>query len=174
VIIYNSIQVTPKYSEIGFHLHFFDSNTTSYIDQGVRFEYEGDRGWRPIHYYTPSLLQSPKSAVTLNNDNISVTARFIYYEGRLPLHVVYETKPVLYREYISTSSNFRLRWTQLYSSIDLQQDAASWLIDNITVIQWDGQCTRTLSFEDFENSTCARYALPALIVFSKKLSPCQF
>lgn len=144
-------------SEIGFHLHFVDSNETTYIDQGVRLEYEENGGWQPIRYYTPSLLQTPGSAVILNDDNVSVTARFIYYRGILPVHVVHASEPILYKEYIKRSlKEFKLRWSQLYSTVNVQQDTASWLIDNITAIQWDGLCTKTLLFEDFENSTCSR------------------
>lgn len=144
-------------SEIGFHLHFVDSNVTTYIDQGVRLEYQVNGSWQPIRYYTPSLLQTPGSAVVLNDDNTSVTAQFIYYRGILPLQVVRVNEPVLYKEYIKRSlTEFKLRWSQLYTSVNVQQDRASWLIDNITVIQWNGLCTKTLLFENFENSTCSR------------------
>lgn len=148
------------YREIGFHLQFVYSNETSYIDQGVRLEYEENGDWQPILYYTPSLLQTNNSAVTLNDDNISVTAQSIHYEGTLPLHVVHETgKPIFYREYINGTGlkKLKLRWSQRYLSVNLQQDIASWLIDNITVIRWDGQCIKTLLFEDFETATCSRY-----------------
>lgn len=147
----------PKCSEIGFHLEFIDSNETSYIDQGVRLEYKEDGNWLPLRYYTPSLLQVRDSAVRLNEDNVSVTAQSIYYEGTLPLHVVHANEPHFYRDYITIPlKQIRVRWSQMFLSVKPQLDIASWLIDNVTVSQWDGSCTRTLLFEDFENSSCSR------------------
>lgn len=128
-------------SEIGFHLQFTTSNATSYIDQGVRLEYKEDSDWEPLRYYTTSLLQANNSAVRLNDDNVSVTARSIYYEGKLPLHVVQGTESLYYREYIINSfpsNRVRVRWSQYFLSIAPDLDVASWLIDNITVIQWGG------------------------------------
>ena len=151
-------------SEIRFHLHFVASSATAYLDQGVRLEYAANAGWQPINYYTPSLLQAPGSTVTLNSDNMSVTAEAIQYTGSLPLHVVHGTEhPIQYKEYTTTSlgPEFQLRWSQLYRSVNMQQDRASWMLDNITVLQWDGLCTRTLLFEGFEGTTCSRYTLAA-------------
>lgn len=149
-------------SEIQFHLHFVASSATAYLDQGVRLEYAPDTEypeWRPLNYYTPSLLQAPGSIVALSDDNMSVTVQAITYNGSLPLHIVNVTEhPILYKEYLMTNlARFKLRWSQYYGSVNMEQDRASWMLDNITVLQWDGLCTRTLWSEDFEDSTCSKY-----------------
>lgn len=119
-------------------------------------EYKRDEDWQPICYYAPSLEQSGHSAVTLNNDNTSVTAQSMTYAGSLPLHLVDTSQPTFYREYIKGLFLKQLRWSQWYFSMDLEQDRASWSIDNVTVIKWDGLCTKTLLLENFENSNFSR------------------
>lgn len=148
-------------SEIGFHLQFINNNETIYLDQGIRLEYYERNEWQPLRYYTISLVQTHPSAVTLNEDKVSVTAESIEYTGELPLHEVTTLEPVYYTEYLNGSEYFlselRVRWSQRYLSVDLEQDRASWVLDNITVLQWNGECTKVIFEEDFENFTCSRY-----------------
>lgn len=137
---------------------------TSNLDQGVRLEYEEaeDVGWQPLRYYTSSLHQTAHSSVTLNDDNTSVTAQGLYSIISLPFHLVNSSEAVFYQEYlfgsssILSTSGMKIRWAQRYLSAEQQPDIAPWSIDNVTVMQWDGQCRKTLVSEDFENSTCTR------------------
>lgn len=149
----------PPFIEIGFHLQFINNNETIYLDQGIRLEYERNGDWQPLRYYTTSLLQARGSAVTLNEDKVSVTAQSITYTGELPLHEVNTLESVYYREYLNGSASFlsklRLRWSQRYLSVAVEQDRASWVLDNVTVLQWSGECTKILFKEDFENFTCS-------------------
>ena len=151
-----------SYSRIGFHLQISVTQTSN-LDQGVRLEYEDieDVGWQPLRYYTSSLHQIANSSVTINDDNISVTAMGLYSSISLPLHVVNSSGAVFYQEYLfgnrSIPSRMKIRWAQRYLSADQHPDIAPWSIDNVTVIQWDGQCRKTLVSENFENSTCIRY-----------------
>lgn len=73
----------------------------------MRLEYEEARGvgWQPLRYYTPSLHQTANSSVTLNGDNISVTAQGLFNSISLPLQVVNASEAVFYQEYLFGSSS---------------------------------------------------------------------
>lgn len=126
----------------------------------MEYEYDSELSerWQPIRYYTTSLLSVPTSEVELRADNVSVDAMAHMYIAELPLHVVTETASVFYEEHItkvpSNATEIRIRWLQRYQSVAPQQDIAAWLLDNITLMQWDGQCQKNVLYK---GSSCNRY-----------------
>ncbi len=113
--------------------------------------------FRPIRYFTPTLNYTHDSNVTLNADKLSVTAKVVTKnQSILPLHLVTDlSKPGYYQEFLPfNSSSLVIRWLQRYFTVPPpQNDAAPWLLDNITVTYWDGKCQHMLLNEDFESLT---------------------
>ena len=145
--------------EINFDLQFLlGVNETTFIDEGISLEYRsrGTSYWQPIRYYAPSLHQSIDSNVKLSEDQLFVDT--FLYSRVLPVRTVMKlSEPGFYQDFISAnSSNLVIRWLQRYSSVYPRKDAAPWLIDNVTLTYWDGQCRQMLLTEDFENFTLSR------------------
>lgn len=127
--------------EITFNLQFIiETNETSNTGESVRLEYQyqGTVGkWQTIQNYAPSPQQLQESfyVSTAEQDLCAVA-----------LNVTELPKSEFHQEFISTdNSSVVIRWVQ-----SQDKRAASWLIDNITMTYWDGECVKILLQQDFE------------------------
>ncbi len=152
------------FRKISFHLQFC-CNSSDFIDQGVRFEYDDtttDRRWQPIKFYTTTVNEHENGTVFLNADGKSVTASAERYDSTLPLQIVNSSQLIRVSEFLCgfnySSSDIRLRWMQRYTSVTPQLGIATWSLDNITVTIWNGSCKWTSFKETFENESNRRFA----------------
>ena len=132
-----------------------------YLDQGIRFEVgmkiNLKRVWLPIRFYTNNLQEFSISTVhLLPNKSVHVMAET--YNTTLPLSLINSTETVTIREYLcdddilnnirNNASDIRLRWVQR-SRFQIGRNNATWYLDDINVMRWNGKCFVRVLSEDF-------------------------
>ena len=116
------------------------------MDKGVTLQYlyhhlfDGDNGdWQIIQDYAPSNDTCFEDEITIAAGDFCAT----------PLQTTELSKPEFYQEFVSVNnSRLDIRWVQHHD-----KHAVKWLIDNITLRYWDGECSTILLHQDFEEMT---------------------